>query len=134
MNMTGAATSNLNGSALAVNTSTEGCSDTGMYAKIKEIRYSGNWYDSLKYMAVDGAEISLAQGNTTTLKVIGVYNDGTTGIIRNSNLSFTSGSSAIATVDTDGVVTAEGAGTTQIHITVTSKPDVDAYANITVAN
>lgn len=130
----GAATSNLSGSALAVN-DTINCSDMGRYGTVKLRTFGGNWYDSLIAMAVDGAEMSMKTGDTKTLKVVGIFQDkGTTltGVLNNANLTFTSSSSSVATVSTAGVVTAAGTGTATIEIVATDKPSVHGYAEVNV--
>lgn len=130
----GAATSNLSGSALAVN-DTINCSDMGRYGTVKLRTFGGNWYDNLIAMAVDGAEMSMKTGDTKTLKVVGIFQDkGTTltGVLNNANLTFTSSSSSVATVSTAGVVTAAGTGTATIEIVATDKPSVHGYAEVNV--
>ena len=134
LSSSGAATSALSGSALAVYTTTN-CQDMGVYGTVKLNLFGGHWYDKLVAMAVDGADIELAQGATKTLKVIGIYENGT-GVISNANLTFTSDSTTIATVGANtGVVTAQTtAGDTQIEIVATEKPAIVCYANVTVAS
>ena len=132
LSSSGAATSALSGSALAVYT-TENCNDMGMYATVKLHLFEGNWYDKLTAMAVDGADIDMTSGDTKALKVIGIF-EGGTGVIDNANLTFTSSSESVATVSTDGVVTAVGEGNAQIEIVATDKPSVMCYANIDVTN
>lgn len=130
----GAATSNLSGSALAVN-DTINCSDMGRYGTVKLRTFGGNWYDNLIAMAVDGAEMSMKTGDTKTLKVVGIFQDkGTTltGVLNNANLTFTSSSSSVATASTAGVVTATGTGTATIEIVATDKPSVHGYAEVNV--
>lgn len=130
----GAATSNLSGSALAVN-DTINCSDMGRYGTVKLRTFGGNWYDNLIAMAVDGAEMSMKTGDTKTLKVVGIFQDkGTTltGVLNNANLTFTSSSSSVASVSTAGVVTAAGTGTATIEIVATDKPSVHGYAEVNV--
>lgn len=130
----GAATSNLSGSALAVN-DTINCSDMGRYGTVKLRTFGGNWYDNLIAMAVDGAEMSMQTGDTKTLKVVGIFQDkGTTltGVLNNANLTFTSSSSSVASVSTAGVVTAAGTGTATIEIVATDKPSVHGYAEVNV--
>ena len=130
----GAATSSLSGSALAVNT-TSNCNDMGSYGTVKMNIFGSNWYDNLVNMAVDGADINLSTTGSETLRVIGIFrNNGTvmTGILNNANLTFTSGSDSVATVSTAGVVSAAGAGNTTIEIKATDKPTVTCYANVDV--
>ncbi len=126
----GAATSNLSGSALASYT-TANCNDMGTYGTVKQKIYGGNWYDDLTTMAVDGGNFSLANGTTKALKVIGIFKNGT-GILDNSKLTFTSGATSTASVNTSGVVTAAGTGSTNITITVTDKPAIATMVGVTV--
>ena len=129
----GAATSNLSGSALATYT-TANCNDMGQYGTIKQKIYSGNWYDTLTTIAVDGGNFSLATGDTKTLKVIGIFKDGT-GIINNSNLTFTSSATGTASVANTGVVTGGStAGSANITVTVTDKPSVATMVGVTVTS
>lgn len=131
MNMTGASTTNLAGSALAVY-DTVSCADSGYYARIKEIRYSGDVYDTLQTMAVDGAEIQMTNGSTHQMRVIGIYNGGATGTVKASALTFKPESSSVVSVDNTGKITAKTTGTTMIEVTLTSKPSVVCYAEVTV--
>ena len=128
----GAATSNLSGSALASYT-TANCNDMGTYGKIKQKIYGGNWYDDLVAMAVDGGDFSLAVNATKTLKVIGIFKNGT-GVLDNANLTFTSAATATATVSTAGLVTGKAAGSTTITIAVTAKPAMAATVATTVTS
>ena len=128
----GAATSNLSGSALASYT-TANCNDMGTYGTIKQKIYGGNWYDDLIAMAVDGGDFSLAVNATKTLKVIGIFKNGT-GVLDNANLTFTSGNTSTATVSTAGLVTGKAAGSTTITIAVTAKPAMTATVATTVTS
>lgn len=127
----GAGSSSLSGMALAVLTS-EGCSEGGYYAHIKEVLFDGNWYDGLERIAVSGAEKELAVGDTAVLQVYGQYKNGSVGRIGNDKLTFVSDSAYASVADT-GVVTAASAGTSIISISVTAKPEVDGFAKIIVS-
>lgn len=131
MTASGVSNSSLSGQALASYT-TANCSDMGMYGTVKMKIYGKNWSEDLESMAVDGAEISMNTGEKLTLKVVGVFSGGITGVLNNSNLTFTSGTQATATVSNVGEVEAKQAGTTIIEITATDKPDIKAYAEVTV--
>ena len=126
----GAATSNLSGSALASYT-TANCNDMGTYGTVKQKIYGGNWYDDLTTIAVDGGNFSLANGSTKTLRVIGLFKNGT-GIIDNSKLTFTSGQTSTASVTNKGVVTGAGTGSTNITVTVTGKTSIATMVGVTV--
>ena len=126
----GAATSNLSGSALASYT-TANCNDMGTYGTVKQKIYGGNWYDDLTTIAVDGGNFSLANGASKTLKVIGIFKNGT-GVLDNSKLTFTSSASSTAAVTNAGVVTGASAGSANITITVTDKTSVATMVGVTV--
>lgn len=126
----GAATSNLSGSALASYT-TANCNDMGTYGTVKQKIYSGNWYDDLTTIAVDGGNFSIANGATKKLKVIGIFKNGT-GVLDNSKLTFTSSASSTASVTNAGVVTGAGTGSANITITVTDKTSVATMVGVTV--
>lgn len=132
MSMTGASTSSLSGTALAVMDTTS-CESGGYFARIKEIRYTGSVYDTLMSMSVANNEIELSQGETETIRVKGIYSGNIVGNIPNADLTFVSGTPSVASVDNNtGVITASTNGSSLITITLTSKPDVVAYANVTV--
>lgn len=126
----GAATSNLSGSALASYT-TANCNDMGTYGTVKQKIYGGNWYDDLTTIAVDGGNFSIANGANKTLKVIGIFKNGT-GVLDNSKLTFTSSASSTASVTDAGVVTGASAGSANITITVTDKTSIATMVGVTV--
>lgn len=126
----GAATSNLSGSALASYT-TANCNDMGTYGTVKQKIYGGNWYDDLTTIAVDGGNFSIANGATKKLKVIGIFKNGT-GVLDNSKLTFTSSASSTASVSNAGVVTGAATGSANITITVTDKTSVATMVGVTV--
>ena len=126
----GAATSNLSGSALASYT-TANCNDMGTYGTVKQKIYGGNWYDDLTTIAVDGGNFSIANGATKKLKVIGIFKNGT-GVLDNSKLTFTSSASSTASVANTGVVTGAATGSANITITVTEKTSVATMVGVTV--
>lgn len=128
----GAANSNISGIALAV-LQGEGCEDRGYYAKIKEISFVGNWYDSLVRLAVDGAEKAMEIGDTAMLRVYGQYSDGSFGLIGNDKLTFATESGAGISVNAAGLITANSAGTNIISITVQNKQSVDAFCKVVVS-
>ena len=126
----GAATSNLSGSALASYT-TANCNDMGTYGTVKQKIYGGNWYDDLTTIAVDGGNFSIAKGAKNTLRVIGLFKNGT-GVLDNSKLTFTSAQTSTASVDNKGVVTGTATGNTNITITVTGKTSIATMVGVNV--
>lgn len=133
----GVSTSSLNGSALATYTGEAGCDATnggGYYAIISEIIYGKSATSNLVAIAIENSDIDLASGDTATLVVYGIYNDGTVpSIIDNSLLTFTSATQATATVSNAGVVTAVASGESVIEVVVTDKTTITANAVVTVA-
>lgn len=83
MAMTSAATIALNGTALAVDAG--GCEDDGIYAEIVQV-LEGSTYSSkgIRMIAVDPE--SAVEGSVPV--VYGLYNNGSTGLIPNSDLTF----------------------------------------------
>lgn len=83
MAMTSAATIALNGTALAVDAG--GCEDDGIYAEIVQV-LKGSTYSSkgIRMIAVD-PESAVAESVPV---VYGLYNNGSTGLIPNSDLTF----------------------------------------------
>lgn len=65
MNMTGASTTNISGSALAVECS-EDCETNAYYAEIIEVIEGTVWYDGAIALAVEQAERSVATGSTVS--------------------------------------------------------------------
>ena len=103
--------------------------------------FGTSWIDGLKTLAIEGADVRLSTTGTTstTLSVVGLYNDGSTTNALASNLTFSvvGGGSDIATVTNAGVVTAVGAGTATISVvataTATLSDPIECYASVTVS-
>lgn len=139
MTSTGASTSQLSGSALVAYES-KGCNDMGQFATIKQKIYNSKWYDGLTTIAVDNADIRLASGETSTLKLWGIYNNGTalsTKALDNAKMTYTVDPSSVATVTSAGVVTASGTGTATIKVVATETTGlanpIEGYASVTVS-
>lgn len=84
---------------------------------IKVVNETTVW-DRIDRIVVLGGGISLANGETETIVVKGV-SDSNPNLLENvpyEDLTFTSGSDAIATVDATGLVTAKSQGDTEITI------------------
>lgn len=134
MTMGGAATSNLTGSALAVY-DTSSCSDSGYFARIKEIHYTGSVYDTLQALASSPAEFELSKSDSAQLSIIGIYAGGATGAIPAADLTFTvnKGTTNVTVSDTGVISAGTTAGTATIEISVTEYPDKVCYASVTVS-
>lgn len=111
-----------------------GCGSNGYYAILTDIDYGKDEFANVTEIAIANADIELAPAETSTLKVIGVYNDGTVNTqIANSKLTFASSDITKATVGAHtGVITAVATGEAVITATITSKTSVSTVAVATV--
>ena len=124
--------------ALSAQVNEGGCTaNRPIYATITEILFESNWYDNVIALAVEGGDASLTAGETKTLKVFAIPNDGTAAfLVKPSLLTFSSSDDTVVSVDATGVITvaagAEASATADIKIAVTDKPEVDTTVVITV--
>ena len=133
---TSVATVSLTGNALGVE-SGDSCEEEPYYGTMTEEIFGANWKDDVVALAIENADIELANSATETLIVRAVYGGAVASArIDNSNLTFAvqSGDSAAVAAAT-GVITADGTkkGDTVVSATLTGYPDVVAYATVTVA-
>lgn len=134
---TSAASGDISGTALQAGVS--GCSGKGYYATITENIKNKDEFDNVYAIVVEDSDVDLRQGESQTLRVMKLYNDGTTpSVVDNSKLTFTvssenSGSTYATVGANNGKVTALSAnGTAIIEIKVTEKPELTASATVTV--
>ena len=125
----GVASSNLSGTALAVDGNT--CTDGSVYAYVKEIPSVATEYPIIDIAATPSTiTLSLAGTKTSTLSVLGIRGGLYSNVsIANTDCTFTSGTPATATVSTAGVITGVAAGTSIITVTTQGKTDT---VNVTV--
>lgn len=98
--------------------------------------FGANWKDDVIALAIENADIDLAQGGKETLIVRAVYGGSVASArIDNSNLTFAvqSGDSATINASTGEVTGATKAGDTVVSATLTGYADIVAYATVTVA-
>ena len=137
---TSAATVSLSGQALAVldgNT----CEEDPYYGTMTEEIYGAKWQDDVIALAIENADVDLAENGTETLIVRAVYGKGMASQRKdNSNFTFTKVNDPTATatgvtVSTDGVVSAGTVnGAAVIEVTLKNAPNVPpAFATVTVA-
>lgn len=126
-------------SGMALQSGTSGCSGKGIYATITEHIYEKGDFDNVYAIVVEDSDVELRQTESQILRVMALYNDGTTpSVVDNSKLTFTvseenSGSTYATVGASDGKVTAKSAnGTAIIEIKVTEKPELTASATVTV--
>ena len=116
----GASTTNLSGNALTTFDGTEGCDGDGYYARLIQITYNKDEFADVKYIVVSDSDIDLEVGDKQILEVLAIYGGMTAPKrIEASKLTFTSSADAVATVDENGEVTGEGAGSAVIDVVVT---------------
>jgi hypothetical protein len=133
MSMTGVSTIPMSGSALAYGGV---CEDEDYYAEIVETIFDANWYDKATNLLVDDNTFELVAPATRTLKVFAIYPSGyaTPKLISdNTELTFVSTDTGVATVSASGVVTPITNGTTTILVKITAKPAVEGVAYVTVS-
>ena len=137
LSATGAATSSLSGSALAVASDATSCETDAYYGTMTEEIFGATWQDNVVALAIEDNDIQLATSQTATLSVYAVYGGNKASQKKdNSNFTFAvvGGSSSIITVDSTGLVTAKGTGSAYVQVTLTGKDNVaPAYAQVTVA-
>ena len=123
----------MKGMALA-STNVSGCGNKSIYATITEVLYGKDEFANVTEIAIASGDVDLAVTETSTLKVLGVYNDGTSNsIIDNSKLTFASSDITKATVGAHtGLVTAIAVGEAVITATITTKTSVSTVAVATV--
>ena len=134
---TGAATTSLSGSALAVTSDATSCETDAYYGTMTEEIFGATWQDNVVALAIEDNDIQLATSATATLSVYAVYGGNKASQKKdNSNFTFAvvGGSSSIITVNETGLVTAKGTGSAYVQVTLTGKDNVaPAYAQVTVA-
>ena len=137
LSATGAATTSLSGSALAVASDATSCETDAYYGTMTEEIFGATWQDNVVALAIEDNDIQLATSATATLSVYAVYGGNKASQKKdNSNFTFAvvGGSSSIITVDGTGLVTAKGTGSAYVQVTLTGKDNVaPAYAQVTVA-
>ena len=137
LSATGASTTSLSGSALAVASDATSCETDAYYGTMTEEIFGATWQDNVVALAIEDNDIQLATSATATLSVYAVYGGNKASQKKdNSNFTFAvvGGSSSIITVDSTGLVTAKGTGSAYVQVTLTGKDNVaPAYAQVTVA-
>lgn len=126
----GTASGDISGSALA--SGSQGCSGKSMYAKITEYIYNK---DVLSHVsAIVAQDLDMEKSDTSTIKVIGIYNDGTANsVIPNKYFTFAVETGTSASVSNAGVVTASSTtGQTVIEVVPTDSKYSKLSAKVVV--
>lgn len=103
---------------------------------VREYISSGNWYDDVIGIGIDGGDdLTVTNGNTINVKLTAYKNNGTTITLnttdRLAGLTISTSNDSIATATGD-VISGVAKGTTNIQYLITEKPNIFATANITV--
>jgi hypothetical protein len=135
MTADGVSTTPLTARALAYTpVGVEGCSTGDVFAYVKQIRTSANWYDDVIALAFAPAEIAITGTGTnqTLVKAIPEFGSAFTPPV--ADLTFSSSATGVATVGLHtGLITGVAAGDAVIHCYITSKTSIDCYADVTVS-
>lgn len=132
---TSASTVPINGNALAVESGSS-CEEEPYYGSMTEEIFGSSWEDNVIALAIENSDMELLNSGSDTLIVRTVFG-GVTASSRQSNDNFTfaveSGTSAA--VNSAGLVTADATavGDTVISVTLTARPEIVAYATVSVS-
>ena len=119
--------------ALASTETTGGCDGSRpIYATITEKINGAKWYDNVIALAIKGGDFDLKSGDSKTLQVYAIKNDGSAAFLAPvGGLTFTSSETSKATVE-GGIVAGVAAGSSTIKATITEVPEIDANVVVTV--
>ena len=136
LNSSGASQIPFAGQALVTTDATAGCEGGGYYAIIKQYNENANWYDALIGLAVEGSDsVVVAVGETKTLNVYGVFNNGSSRLIDANRLVYEASAGA-GTMAGNVLTAASSAGEGTITITLAGspnpKPGISAVVDVTV--
>lgn len=104
--------------------------------EVREFISSGNWYDNVTGIGIEGGDdIVVAPNGTATVNLTAFKNDGTTLTLnttdRLAGLTISTSDENIATAN-GNVITGVAVGSTQIKFTITDKPKISNTVNVTV--
>lgn len=123
----------IKGRALATSVSDQGCSANDVLAYIIRQIDGANWYTDTIGLAYIGGDLVLTHPDTYQTSVMAIHSDNSTSFPPVADLTFTSGTVATATIDSSGVITTVGAGTSLVTVTITAKPSIDDSFTLTVS-
>ena len=119
--------------ALASTETAGGCSgNRPIYATITEKINGAKWYDNVIALAIKGGDFNLKSGDSKTLQVYAIKNDGSAAFLAPvGGITFVSSETSKATVE-GGIVSGVAAGSSTIKATITEVPEIDANVVVTV--
>ena len=119
--------------ALASTKTAGGCGgNRPIYATITEKVNGAKWYDNVIALAIKGGDFDLKSGDSKTLQVYAIKNDGSAAFLAPvGGLTFVSSETSKATVE-GGIVSGVAPGSSTIKATITEVPEIDANVVVTV--
>lgn len=119
--------------ALASTETAGGCSgNRPIYATITEKVNGAKWYDNVIALAIKGGDFDLKSGDSKTLQVYAIKNDGSAAFLAPvGGITFASSETSKATVE-GGIVSGVAPGSSTIKATITEVPEIDANVVVTV--
>lgn len=130
----GTATSSISGMALASLGGASSCNSDGDYAYVKQIIFGQDEFANVKAIVVEDSDIDLAVAGTQKLVLYKLFNGVVApALLANSKVTFTSLTTAKATVNSAGLVTGVASGSAVIECVVTGHTNLIATANVTVS-
>ena len=119
--------------ALASTETAGGCSgNRPIYATITEKVNGAKWYDNVIALAIKGGDFDLKSGDSKTLQVYAIKNDGSAAFLAPvGGITFVSSETSKATVE-GGIVSGVAPGSSTIKATITEVPEIDANVVVTV--
>jgi len=131
---TSASTVPINGNALAIE-SGNSCEEEPYYGTMTEEIFGNAWEDNVIALAIENSDLELVNGASDTLIIRAVFGGATASARENnSNFTFAVETGTSAAVNSDGLVTADATATgdTIISVTLTERPEIVAYATVSV--
>lgn len=135
INMTADGVSNtpVKGKAIAYDSGTiGGCANSSIYAKITEHVFDSHWYDRVIAIAIEGGDLTLSAGDTTTLRVYAVTDNDRSFLCDNAQLTFESSAASVTAGAHTGLVTGVSVGTAVVTAKITDKTTIENYCTVTV--
>lgn len=113
---------------------TAACSNEPIYAKLIEIIDNANWFDNVFALSISGGSFALTDPATKQLIIYALRDGDLPFVVPDYNdLTLTSDTTGVATIDSAGLVTTVSAGTSLIHAEITSNTAVNDEATCTVS-